>query len=82
MANRAHPKMCLLCYRDQEKRNGTEPAPKGRSLWVPLQVTPEGNQSYHQKRNKELESTLNYNEKPWTENIDMVNQNTIKMYQA
>ena len=30
----------------------------------------------------ELKSTLNYREKLWTESIDMVNQNMIKVYQA
>ena len=35
-----------------------------------------------QKRDEELESTLNYREKLWTESIDAVNQNMIKMYQA
>ena len=35
-----------------------------------------------QKRDEELESTLNYREKLWIESIDMVNQNIVKMYQA
>ena len=35
-----------------------------------------------QKRDEELESTLNYKKKLWTESIDLVNQNMIKMYQA
>ena len=35
-----------------------------------------------QKRDEELESTLNYREKLWTESIDVVNQNMIKMYEA
>ena len=35
-----------------------------------------------QKRDEELESTLNYREKLWTKSIDLVNQNMIKMYQA
>ena len=35
-----------------------------------------------QKMDEELESTLNYKEKLWTESIDLVNQNMIKMYQA
>ena len=35
-----------------------------------------------QKRDEELESTLNYREKLWTESIDPVNQKMIKMYQA
>ena len=34
------------------------------------------------KRDEELESTLNYREKLWTESIDLVNQNMVKMYQA
>ena len=33
-------------------------------------------------RDEELESTLNYKEKLWTESIDLVNKNMIKMYQA
>ena len=35
-----------------------------------------------QKRDEELESILNYKRKLWTECIDLVNQNMIKMYQA
>ena len=35
-----------------------------------------------QKMDEKLESTLNYREKLWIESINMVNQNTIKMYQA
>ena len=35
-----------------------------------------------QKRDEELESTLNYKGKLWIESIDLVNQNIIKMYQA
>ena len=35
-----------------------------------------------QKMDEELESTLNYREKLWTESIDLVNQNMVKMYQA
>ena len=35
-----------------------------------------------QKRDEELESTLNYREKLWTESINLVNKNMIKMYQA
>ena len=35
-----------------------------------------------QKMDEKLESTLNYREKLWTESIDLVNQNMIKMYQA
>ena len=34
-----------------------------------------------QKRDEELESTLNYKENLWLESIDLVNQNMIKMYQ-
>ena len=29
---------------------------------------------------KELEGTLNYREKCWTESLDMINKNLIKMY--
>ena len=32
------------------------------------------------KINKEMEATLNYREKCWTESLDMVNNNLIKMY--
>ena len=35
-----------------------------------------------QKRDEELESILNYREKLWTESIDLVYQNLVKMYQA
>ena len=35
-----------------------------------------------QKRDKELESTLHYRKKLWTESIDLVKQNMVKMYQA
>ena len=35
-----------------------------------------------QKGDEELESTLNHKEKLWTESIDLMNQNLIKMYQA
>ena len=35
-----------------------------------------------QKRDEELESTLNYREKLWIEKIDTVNQNMVKTYQA
>ena len=31
---------------------------------------------------EEIESILNYKEKLWTESIDLVNQNLVKMYQA
>ena len=33
-----------------------------------------------EKRDKELEGTLNYREKFWTESLDMINKNLIKMY--
>ena len=33
-----------------------------------------------EKRDKELEGTLNYKEKCWTESLDMINENLIKMY--
>ena len=33
-----------------------------------------------QKRDEELEATLNFREKPWTEILDMVNANQLKMY--
>ena len=32
------------------------------------------------KVDKELEGTLNYREKYWTESLDMINKNLIKMY--
>ena len=32
------------------------------------------------KMDKELEGTLNYREKFWTESLDMINKNLIKMY--
>ena len=35
-----------------------------------------------EKRDKELEGTLNYREKCWTESLDMINKNLIKMYSA
>ena len=34
------------------------------------------------KRDKEMEATLKYGEKLWTESLDMVNNNLIKMYYA
>ena len=34
------------------------------------------------KMDKELEGTLNYREKCWTESLDMINKNLIKMYSA
>ena len=33
-----------------------------------------------EKRDKEIEGTLNYREKCWTESLDMINNNLIKMY--
>ena len=33
-----------------------------------------------EKRDKELEGTLNYREKCWTESLDMITKNLIKMY--
>ena len=33
-----------------------------------------------EKRDKELEGTLNYRETCWTESLDMINKNLIKMY--
>ena len=33
-----------------------------------------------EKMDKELEGTLNYREKCWTESLDMINKNLIKMY--
>ena len=35
-----------------------------------------------EQRDKEMEATLNYREKCWTESLDMVNKNLIKMYFA
>ena len=35
-----------------------------------------------QKRDEELESILNYREKLWTDSINLVNQNFVKVYQA
>ena len=34
------------------------------------------------KRGEELEQSLSYKDKLWTNNIDQVNSNMIKMYQA
>ena len=34
------------------------------------------------KMDKELERTLNYKEKCWTESLDMINKNLSKMYSA
>ena len=33
-----------------------------------------------EKRDKEMEGTLNYREKCWTESLDMINNNLIKVY--
>ena len=35
-----------------------------------------------EKRNKEMEGTLNYRENCWIESLDMINNNLIKMYYA
>ena len=35
-----------------------------------------------EKRDKKMEATLNYREKLWTESLDMVNNNLIKMHSA
>ena len=35
-----------------------------------------------EKLDKELEGTLNFREKCWTESLDMINKNLIKMYSA
>ena len=35
-----------------------------------------------EKRDKEMKATLNYKEKLWTESLDMVNNNLIKIYSA
>ena len=35
-----------------------------------------------QKRDEEMEASLNYGEKLWTKRIDMVNSNMIRMYNA
>ena len=35
-----------------------------------------------EKSDKEIEGTLNYREKCWTESLDMINNNMIKMYSA
>ena len=32
-----------------------------------------------EKKDKEMEGTLNYREKCWTESLDMINNNLIKM---
>ena len=35
-----------------------------------------------ENRDKEMESTLNFREKLWTESLDMINNKLIKMYIA
>ena len=35
-----------------------------------------------EKRDKELEETLNYREKCWTKSLDMINNNLINMYSS
>ena len=35
-----------------------------------------------EKRDKEMEGTLNYREKCWTESLNMINNNLVKMYSA
>ena len=35
-----------------------------------------------EKRDKDMEATLNYRENLWTESLDMINNNLIKMYSA
>ena len=35
-----------------------------------------------EQRDKEMEATLNYRKKLWTESLDMINNNLIKMYSA
>ena len=35
-----------------------------------------------EKMDKEIEGTLNYKEKCWTESLDMINKNLLKMYSA
>ena len=35
-----------------------------------------------QKRDEEMEASLNYKEKLWIERLDMVNSNMIRMYNA
>ena len=35
-----------------------------------------------EKRDKEIEGTLNYREKCWIESLDMINRNLLKMYSA
>ena len=38
--------------------------------------------AFIQKRDEELEQSLSYRDKLWTDGIDQVNSNMIKMYQA
>ena len=38
--------------------------------------------NFMEKRDKEMEGTLNYREKYWTESLEMINNNLIKMYSA
>ena len=35
-----------------------------------------------EKKDRDMETTLNYREKLWTESLDMVNNNLIKKYSA
>ena len=35
-----------------------------------------------ERMDKEMEATLNYKDKLWTESLDMINKNLIKMYYA
>ena len=35
-----------------------------------------------ERRDKEMEATLNYREKLWMESLDMIDKNLIKMYSA
>ena len=35
-----------------------------------------------EKKDRDMEATLNYREKLWTESLDMVNNNLIKVYFA
>ena len=38
------------------------------------------NRALIEKMDKELEGTLNYREKCWTESLDIINKNLIKLY--
>ena len=40
------------------------------------------NRALIEKMDKELEGTLNYREKCWTESLDIINKNLIKLYSA